>query len=140
MLLFVQQNILQQFEIQYQLWKYKQYITPLFQQFLSSASILYIFLYLMKPSSFNIYLANTELNATFLSFCLAVISCDFESLCLWTLSNHSDQSDWSVVSPQQPQSAQAGMVPVTDHSVGSSDGKRLTESLTKWEWTLVYCS
>lgn len=62
-----------------------------------------------------------------LSFCLAVISCDFESLCLWTLSNHSDQSDWMVVSPHQPQSAQAGMVPVTDHSVGSSDGERLTE-------------
>ncbi|XP_026195478.1 leukocyte tyrosine kinase receptor isoform X3 [Anabas testudineus] len=51
-----------------------------------------------------------------------IISCDFESLCLWTLSNHSDHSDWSVVSPQQPQSAQAGMVPMTDHSVGSSDG------------------
>ncbi|KAM6917254.1 tyrosine-protein kinase receptor [Lycodopsis pacificus] len=49
-------------------------------------------------------------------------SCDFESLCLWTLSNHSDQSDWSVVSPQQPESTQTGMMPVTDHSAGSSDG------------------
>ncbi|XP_023249508.1 ALK tyrosine kinase receptor-like isoform X1 [Seriola lalandi dorsalis] len=48
--------------------------------------------------------------------------CDFESLCLWTLSNHSDQSDWSVGSPQQPESAQAGMMPATDHSEGSSDG------------------
>uniref|UniRef100_A0A7N9AMS6 Tyrosine-protein kinase receptor n=1 Tax=Mastacembelus armatus TaxID=205130 RepID=A0A7N9AMS6_9TELE len=50
------------------------------------------------------------------------ISCDFESLCLWTLSNHSDQSDWSVASPQQPANAQTGMMPVTDHSVGSSEG------------------
>ncbi|XP_041668611.1 leukocyte tyrosine kinase receptor isoform X2 [Cheilinus undulatus] len=47
-------------------------------------------------------------------------SCDFESLCHWTLSNHTDQSDWSVVSPQQPYT-RAGM-PVTDHSVGSSQG------------------
>uniref|UniRef100_A0A8C9YST6 Tyrosine-protein kinase receptor n=1 Tax=Sander lucioperca TaxID=283035 RepID=A0A8C9YST6_SANLU len=51
-----------------------------------------------------------------------ITSCDFESLCHWTLSNHSDQRDWSVVSPQQPESAQAGMMPVADHSVGSSDG------------------
>ncbi|XP_040925006.1 tyrosine-protein kinase receptor isoform X2 [Betta splendens] len=51
-----------------------------------------------------------------------IFSCDFESQCLWTSSNHSDQSDWLLVSPQQPQSAQAGMVPATDHSVGSSDG------------------
>ncbi|XP_067469880.1 tyrosine-protein kinase receptor [Thunnus thynnus] len=53
-----------------------------------------------------------------------ITSCDFESVCFWTLSNHSHQSDWSVVSPQQPENtgAQAGMMPVTDHSVGSSDG------------------
>ncbi|XP_078145677.1 tyrosine-protein kinase receptor [Centroberyx gerrardi] len=52
-----------------------------------------------------------------------ITSCDFESLCHWTLSNHSTQSDWSVVSPQQPgASAQAGVTPVTDHSVGNSDG------------------
>uniref|UniRef100_A0A4W6FED9 Tyrosine-protein kinase receptor n=1 Tax=Lates calcarifer TaxID=8187 RepID=A0A4W6FED9_LATCA len=44
------------------------------------------------------------------------------SLCLWTLSNHSDQSDWSVVSPRQPESAQVGLMPETDHSEGSSDG------------------
>uniref|UniRef100_A0A671YU96 Tyrosine-protein kinase receptor n=1 Tax=Sparus aurata TaxID=8175 RepID=A0A671YU96_SPAAU len=37
-------------------------------------------------------------------------------------SNHSDQSDWSVVSPKQPETAHAGMTPVTDHSEGSSDG------------------
>uniref|UniRef100_A0A3B4WSJ9 Tyrosine-protein kinase receptor n=1 Tax=Seriola lalandi dorsalis TaxID=1841481 RepID=A0A3B4WSJ9_SERLL len=60
--------------------------------------------------------------ATLLSFYLTVTFCDFESLCLWTLSNHSDQSDWSVGSPQQPESAQAGMMPATDHSEGSSDG------------------
>uniref|UniRef100_A0A8D0D1K0 Tyrosine-protein kinase receptor n=1 Tax=Sander lucioperca TaxID=283035 RepID=A0A8D0D1K0_SANLU len=64
----------------------------------------------------------TFLQATLPSFCLLVTSCDFESLCHWTLSNHSDQRDWSVVSPQQPESAQAGMMPVADHSVGSSDG------------------
>ncbi|KAI3367697.1 hypothetical protein L3Q82_026537, partial [Scortum barcoo] len=51
-----------------------------------------------------------------------IISCDFESLCLWTSSNHSDQSDWTVVSPQQPVGTQAGMLPVTDYSVGTSDG------------------
>uniref|UniRef100_A0A4W6FEE9 Tyrosine-protein kinase receptor n=1 Tax=Lates calcarifer TaxID=8187 RepID=A0A4W6FEE9_LATCA len=51
-----------------------------------------------------------------------ITSCDFESLCLWTLSNHSDQSDWSVVSPRQPESAQVGLMPETDHSEGSSDG------------------
>ncbi|XP_032356168.1 tyrosine-protein kinase receptor isoform X2 [Etheostoma spectabile] len=51
-----------------------------------------------------------------------ITSCDFESLCHWTLSNHSDQRDWSVVSPQQAESARGGMTPVADHSVGSSDG------------------
>ncbi|XP_062253178.1 tyrosine-protein kinase receptor [Platichthys flesus] len=51
-----------------------------------------------------------------------ITSCDFESLCLWTLSNHSGQSDWSVVSPQQPEKAQVGVMPATDHSEGSSDG------------------
>ncbi|KAM7375897.1 hypothetical protein PAMP_005659 [Pampus punctatissimus] len=57
-----------------------------------------------------------------------IASCDFESACIWTLSNHSHQSDWSVVSPQEP-NAQVGMMPATDHSVGSSDGttNRLTE-------------
>ncbi|KAK2891815.1 tyrosine-protein kinase receptor [Channa argus] len=49
-----------------------------------------------------------------------IIFCDFESQCHWTLSNHSDQSDWSVMSPQQRQ--KAGMLPMTDHSVGSTNG------------------
>ncbi|KAG7511076.1 ALK tyrosine kinase receptor-like [Solea senegalensis] len=49
-------------------------------------------------------------------------SCDFESPCLWTLSNHSDQSDWTLASPQQPQRAQVGMTPATDHSEKSADG------------------
>ncbi|XP_074548823.1 tyrosine-protein kinase receptor [Halichoeres trimaculatus] len=48
--------------------------------------------------------------------------CDFESPCLWTLSNHTDQEDWSVMSPQQAVGAQAGMMPLSDHSMGSSDG------------------
>ncbi|XP_060918378.1 tyrosine-protein kinase receptor isoform X2 [Labrus mixtus] len=49
-------------------------------------------------------------------------SCDFESPCLWASSNHTDQSDWSVVSPQQQKGAHAGMMPVTDYSVGSPQG------------------
>uniref|UniRef100_A0A8C4HWV6 Tyrosine-protein kinase receptor n=1 Tax=Dicentrarchus labrax TaxID=13489 RepID=A0A8C4HWV6_DICLA len=72
----------------------------------------YVFLYILS----NIKIKHIQ--ATLSYFCLAVTSCDFESLCLWSSSNHSDQSDWSVVSPQQPASAQAGMMPVTDHSVG----------------------
>ncbi|CAJ1073548.1 LOW QUALITY PROTEIN: leukocyte tyrosine kinase receptor [Xyrichtys novacula] len=51
-----------------------------------------------------------------------IFFCDFESPCLWTSSNHTDQSDWSVVSPQQPGGLQAGMIPAADHSLGSSDG------------------
>uniref|UniRef100_A0A3P8UL87 receptor protein-tyrosine kinase n=1 Tax=Cynoglossus semilaevis TaxID=244447 RepID=A0A3P8UL87_CYNSE len=57
-----------------------------------------------------------------LSLCPAVTSCDFESQCLWTLSNHSDQSDWLLVSPRQPQRARAGEMPVTDHSEGDTGG------------------
>uniref|UniRef100_A0A3B4ZAH7 Tyrosine-protein kinase receptor n=1 Tax=Stegastes partitus TaxID=144197 RepID=A0A3B4ZAH7_9TELE len=57
---------------------------------------------------------------------LPVTSCDFESLCLWTLSNNSTHSDWSVASPRRP----AGMLPVTDHSVGSSDGHFLLLSFS----------
>ncbi|XP_068582381.1 tyrosine-protein kinase receptor [Cebidichthys violaceus] len=51
-----------------------------------------------------------------------ITSCDFESPCLWTSSNRSGRSDWSVVSPQQPESTQTGMMPVSDHSAGSTDG------------------
>ncbi|XP_077413872.1 tyrosine-protein kinase receptor isoform X2 [Vanacampus margaritifer] len=47
-------------------------------------------------------------------------SCDFESPCLWTLSNHSRQSDWSAASARQ--SERAGWMPEADHSEGSSDG------------------
>uniref|UniRef100_A0A665VTR3 Tyrosine-protein kinase receptor n=1 Tax=Echeneis naucrates TaxID=173247 RepID=A0A665VTR3_ECHNA len=71
-----------------------------------------------------------------------ITSCDFESLCLWTLSNHSDRSDWSVVSPQQPDGALAGM-PLTDHSEGNSDGKNavrhflLLNSLGRCEYHLT---
>nr|XP_057946968.1 tyrosine-protein kinase receptor [Doryrhamphus excisus] len=50
-------------------------------------------------------------------------SCDFETPCFWTLSNHSDQSDWSVVSARQPEKTQReGSKPEADHSEGSSDG------------------
>ncbi|XP_030575436.1 tyrosine-protein kinase receptor isoform X2 [Archocentrus centrarchus] len=48
-------------------------------------------------------------------------SCDFESPCLWTSSN-SSQSDWLLMSPQQPQSTKAGMMPATDNSEGRPDG------------------
>lgn len=58
----------------------------------------------------------------FVISCVAVPSCDFESPCLWTLSN-SSRSDWLLVSPQQPQSTKAGMMPATDISEGRSDGK-----------------
>lgn len=54
---------------------------------------------------------------------LAVFSCDFESPCLWTLSNHSQQSDWSVVSARQTE--RAGWMPEADYSEGSSDGESL---------------
>ncbi|KAM8916466.1 tyrosine-protein kinase receptor isoform 1-T1 [Spinachia spinachia] len=61
---------------------------------------------------------------------IQITSCDFETVCQWTLSNHGDQSDWSVGSPRQPESTQAAMMPVTDHSVGSSDGHFLL--LSSW--------
>uniref|UniRef100_A0AAV2JEN9 Tyrosine-protein kinase receptor n=1 Tax=Knipowitschia caucasica TaxID=637954 RepID=A0AAV2JEN9_KNICA len=44
-------------------------------------------------------------------------SCDFESTCLWTFSNHSKKSDWAVVSADQTASR-----PHADHSQGSSKG------------------
>ncbi|XP_047466681.1 leukocyte tyrosine kinase receptor isoform X2 [Mugil cephalus] len=49
-------------------------------------------------------------------------SCDFESLCTWTLSDNTTQNAWTVVSPQQSESTKAGALPATDHSAGSSDG------------------
>ncbi|KAF7652742.1 hypothetical protein LDENG_00092870 [Lucifuga dentata] len=51
-----------------------------------------------------------------------ISSCDFESPCHWTSSNHSDHSDWLVMSSQQTARTQAGMPPASDHSVGSSGG------------------
>lgn len=59
-------------------------------------------------------------------FCLypSVTLCDFESECLWTPSNHSQQGDWKVTSPSQVESEQTGTTPAADHSVGSSNGKR----------------
>uniref|UniRef100_A0AAQ4RF34 Tyrosine-protein kinase receptor n=1 Tax=Gasterosteus aculeatus aculeatus TaxID=481459 RepID=A0AAQ4RF34_GASAC len=61
---------------------------------------------------------------------IQITSCDFETVCHWTLSNHGDQSDWSVGSPRQPESTQTATMPVTDHSVGSSDGHFLL--LSSW--------
>lgn len=53
----------------------------------------------------------------------AVTSCDFESPCSWSFSNHSSRYDWRVTSPQQHRSSTQAMRPVSDHSEGSSDGK-----------------
>uniref|UniRef100_A0A4W5R5Q0 Tyrosine-protein kinase receptor n=1 Tax=Hucho hucho TaxID=62062 RepID=A0A4W5R5Q0_9TELE len=49
-------------------------------------------------------------------------SCDFESPCSWTFSNHSIRNDWRAMSPQQQRSSSLAMKPVSDHSEGSSDG------------------
>lgn len=49
-------------------------------------------------------------------------SCDFESMCFWTLSHNNNHTDWLVVSPQQHDGPKAGRMPATDYSVGRSDG------------------
>ncbi|KAM4540780.1 tyrosine-protein kinase receptor [Fundulus diaphanus] len=49
-------------------------------------------------------------------------SCDFESLCYWTLTYNNTHSDWSVVSPQQLKGTKARTMPAVDHSLGQSDG------------------
>ncbi|KAF6721798.1 ALK tyrosine kinase receptor [Oryzias melastigma] len=59
-----------------------------------------------------------------------ITSCDFESLCLWTLSHNLTHIDWSVVSPQLLQGAKMEKIPPTDHSVGTSDGHFLLLSTT----------
>uniref|UniRef100_A0A8C7YVV8 Tyrosine-protein kinase receptor n=1 Tax=Oryzias sinensis TaxID=183150 RepID=A0A8C7YVV8_9TELE len=59
-----------------------------------------------------------------------ITSCDFESLCLWTLSYNLNHTDWSVVSPQLLQGAKLRKIPPTDHSVGTSDGNFLLLSTT----------
>ncbi|XP_066540212.1 tyrosine-protein kinase receptor [Hoplias malabaricus] len=51
-----------------------------------------------------------------------VTSCDFESSCSWSLSNHSTRGDWYVTSPQQPRPGRRGAQPITDHSVGDTKG------------------
>ncbi|XP_052352909.1 tyrosine-protein kinase receptor isoform X2 [Oncorhynchus keta] len=51
-----------------------------------------------------------------------ITSCDFESPCSWSFSNHSSRYDWRVTSPQQHRSSTEAMRPVSDHSEGSSDG------------------
>ncbi|KAM9569145.1 tyrosine-protein kinase receptor-like isoform 2-T2 [Salvelinus alpinus] len=51
-----------------------------------------------------------------------ITSCDFESPCSWSFSNHSIRYDWRVTSPQQHRSSTQAMRPVSDHSEGSSDG------------------
>ncbi|XP_064188181.1 tyrosine-protein kinase receptor [Anguilla rostrata] len=48
-------------------------------------------------------------------------SCDFESPCSWTLSNHSG-GDWHVTSPEQQRASMETVWPATDHSIGDTDG------------------
>nr|XP_029531003.1 ALK tyrosine kinase receptor-like isoform X2 [Oncorhynchus nerka] len=57
-----------------------------------------------------------------------ITSCDFESPCSWSFSNHSSRYDWRVTSPQQHRSSTQAMRPVSDHSEGSSDGHFLLVS------------
>ncbi|XP_062863986.1 tyrosine-protein kinase receptor [Trichomycterus rosablanca] len=52
----------------------------------------------------------------------SITSCDFESACSWTLSNHSDHGDWFATSPQQHRVGQQDGHPTVDHSVGDSKG------------------
>ncbi|RVE57277.1 hypothetical protein OJAV_G00214530 [Oryzias javanicus] len=59
-----------------------------------------------------------------------ITSCDFESVCLWTLSHNLTHIDWSVASPQLLQGAKMEEIPPTDHSVGTSDGHFLLLSTT----------
>ncbi|XP_053365240.1 tyrosine-protein kinase receptor [Clarias gariepinus] len=49
-------------------------------------------------------------------------SCDFETPCSWSVSNHSTRGDWYVTSPQQYWASQQGIQPITDHSTGNPRG------------------
>ncbi|KAL4656490.1 leukocyte tyrosine kinase receptor-like [Arapaima gigas] len=49
-------------------------------------------------------------------------SCDFESPCSWTMSNHSGKGDWRVLTPNQHMTDMGVTMPPADHSVGSSNG------------------
>ncbi|XP_061698794.1 tyrosine-protein kinase receptor isoform X2 [Syngnathoides biaculeatus] len=69
-------------------------------------------------------------------------SCDFESPCLWTLSNDSQQTEWLVASARQTR--RAGRMPEADHSEGSADGHFLllspptgTEASRRCEYLLT---
>ncbi|KAJ8353583.1 hypothetical protein SKAU_G00211500 [Synaphobranchus kaupii] len=60
---------------------------------------------------------------TFIALCISVAtSCDFESPCSWTLSNHSVGGDWHVTSAAQQRASMESVWPATDHSVGGTDG------------------
>ncbi|XP_049319381.1 tyrosine-protein kinase receptor [Astyanax mexicanus] len=50
------------------------------------------------------------------------VTCDFESACSWSVSNHSSSGDWYVTSPQQHRPGRRGTQPITDHSAGDSKG------------------
>ncbi|RXM34071.1 ALK tyrosine kinase receptor [Acipenser ruthenus] len=68
------------------------------------------------------YLLFLFLNWDLLTSQQQALSCDFETPCSWTLSNHSAGGDWLVTSPQQPRPSSENRQPGTDHSTGSSDG------------------
>ncbi|XP_055015754.1 tyrosine-protein kinase receptor isoform X2 [Boleophthalmus pectinirostris] len=48
-------------------------------------------------------------------------SCDFESMCQWTFSNHSEQGDWFVVPAGEAEQSRVSR-PRTDHSLGTAKG------------------
>ncbi|XP_046711349.1 leukocyte tyrosine kinase receptor isoform X2 [Silurus meridionalis] len=52
----------------------------------------------------------------------AFTSCDFESPCSWSMSNHSAYGDWYVTSPEQHWAGRRDVQPITDHSNGDSKG------------------
>ncbi|KAJ0062662.1 hypothetical protein NL108_004273, partial [Boleophthalmus pectinirostris] len=53
-----------------------------------------------------------------------VSSCDFESMCQWTFSNHSEQGDWFVVPAGEAEQSRVSR-PRTDHSLGTAKGNTL---------------
>lgn len=65
-------------------------------------------------------------------------SCDFESVCLWTLSNHTEPSDWFVASADDSEPSPVPR-PHTDHSLGSSQGHflELRASVGRCEYHLT---
>uniref|UniRef100_A0A8C9V6S8 Tyrosine-protein kinase receptor n=1 Tax=Scleropages formosus TaxID=113540 RepID=A0A8C9V6S8_SCLFO len=58
------------------------------------------------------------------------VTCDFESPCSWTMSNHSSRGDWRVLTPDQFVADMRVAKPPTDHSARSSNGHFLLLTAT----------